>query len=151
MQIRYCLGKVDRLIVAIGGAECRNEKRNPFSGAERAKMLRAYLKEEGLAGRVRVVTSSSARSYKEALSNMSKLCGNVDAIFFTKDNERLAKMASKAAPIRLIKCRKRTALSATILRSAIAAGKEWKHMTGESVTRLICKFGIERIKALRAK
>ena len=33
------------LIVAIGSSDHRNERTNPFSGAERSRMLESYLKE----------------------------------------------------------------------------------------------------------
>ena len=80
--------------MAIGCANRSNEKRNPFSGAERARMLKAYLEEEGFAGKVRVIDVNAAKSQKDAVSNMFMKCGKVDVIFFTKGNEKLARMAA---------------------------------------------------------
>ena len=44
--IKKLVREVDILIVAVGSAEDKNTKRNPFSGGERAQMMRAFLREE---------------------------------------------------------------------------------------------------------
>jgi nicotinamide mononucleotide adenylyltransferase len=155
-QIAACMKKVDRLIVAIGSAEHRNTKRNPFSGAERARMLRAYLNEMKIdTKRVKVVTVKDARSYSEAISNLFKVCGKVDVVFLnsaSKKDRPLARMVGRLVLTVPLPYKRRVGgISATKIRAAIANGKEWEHMTGSSVARYIRKHGIKRIRSSYSK
>ncbi len=140
--------EVDKLIVAVGSAEHSNEKRNPFSGAERVRMLQEYLKEKGIPARkVRVVAVNDASSYSEAISNMFKACGNVDVVFLKKKDAPLARMVRDRVLVRQLPYMERLGgISSTKIRNAIARGRKWEHMTGRSVARLIGRSRVRRIK-----
>lgn len=152
-QIMGCMERVNKLIVAVGSAEHTNEKRNPFSGAERVKMIRAYAKEKGLnPNKIKVVAVKDGKSFNQAVANLFKACGKFDILFMDKDFP-LAKIASKKVEIKPLPFKGRVeGLSATKVRDAIAAKRKWERFTGKSVTKLIKKFdGMNRIRATYAK
>ena len=140
--------KVDLLIISIGSSEHKNEKRNPFSGSEREKMLTAYLNELGIRN-VKVITNRDGPSYSWSLDMMVKKCK--PDVFFLIGNERPELMRLARTKLKdkadVVVFRRTGKSSATKLRDAIASGRRWKHLTGKSVAGLILKFnGIERIK-----
>ena len=149
-QIKACMKKVDNLIVAVGSAEHKNERRNPFSGAERVRMLRAYLKEMHIdVNKVSVVAVKDYNSYSEAIKNMLTVCNHPDVVFVKDKSMKLAKMASKEVAVQYLPLKRRIdSISSTKLRNAIARGKDWESMTGKSVAGLVKKYGgVRRIKA----
>ena len=153
-QILACLKTVDKLFVVVCCAEHKNEKDNPFSGAERVKMLRVYAKEQGIgASRIKVASVNEYHSDKEAIDNLFAVCKNPSVIFVNDTKTQLAKTASKIVRITRLPLKKRIGcISATKLRDAIASGEKWEKMTGKSVVRLIKKFdGVERIKECYTK
>ncbi len=132
------------LIVAVGSSEHKNEKKNPFSGAERKQMIESYLRELKMGG-VRVVTLVDGRSFKWAIDNMMKRC-NPDVLFLSSEKSRLADMAKRR--VRVIFFKRTGDISSTLIRDRIAAGDDsWKRLTGKSVAELIQRWdGLERIR-----
>ena len=53
--VRSLLERYPKLIVAIGAAQSRNAPDNPFSGEERAEMIRRAVQEAGFGDRVEIV------------------------------------------------------------------------------------------------
>jgi nicotinamide-nucleotide adenylyltransferase len=152
-QLMACAKRVDRLIVAVGGAEHKNEKRNPFSGSERVKMIKAYMKEKGLdTNKIRVVAVKDGRSFDESVDNLFKACGKIDVVFMTRSYPR-AKVLERKAKVELHPLKGRAwGMSATRIRNAIAHGRSWESFTGKSVVALIKRLnGIERIRKAYAR
>lgn len=142
--IKNILREVDELVLAIGSADLKNSKRNPFDGGERKKMIEAYLKENGIDNKkVRVVAVPDGKSFSSSIKNLFRLCGNFDVIY--TDKETIIKIIQNRVKVRRIK--RTGTISSTQIREAIANNKRWEHLTGKSVVNLIKKFkGIERIK-----
>src|SRR3989338_4354351 len=82
--IKKLVREVDVLIVAIGSAEDKNTKRNPFDGRERAQMMRAFLKEEGIR-RVRVVAVRDGPGYASVVANLFSRCQPFDVLYTDKE------------------------------------------------------------------
>lgn len=144
--------KVDRLTIAVGSAQLKNEKNNPFSGAERARMIRAYLDEEGIT--CRVVAVNDQGGYYSATRNLVKKCGRFDILFLSTEYLRAGKALSHRRIVRALAghahieyFERRGRLSATLVRDRIAHGENWEHLTGKSVADIIRELdGIERIR-----
>lgn len=138
------LSEVDILIIAVGSAEFKNIKRNPFSGYERKQMIEAYLKENKIhMKKVRIVNVADGKSFYSAIKNLFKTCGEFDVLY--TDKETIIKLIQKKVKIKHIK--RTGTISSTKIRDAIASNKNWEHLTGKSVVELIKKFnGIKRIK-----
>ena len=121
------------LIVAIGSSEHRNEKKNPFSGAERKKMMEAYLKEMKIKD-VKVVTLIDGKSYSCAIDNLIKKC-DPDALFLSTEKSSVIKLA-RSRKVNVISFKRTGSISSTLIRGHIAFGdNRWKSMTGKSVAR----------------
>ena len=133
------------LIVAIGSAEHRNEKTNPFSGAERKSMLRAYLKEAGIRD-VNVVALNDGKSRLWAVDNLIRRC-KPDLLFLSDEKSDLVRIASRKVSV--VRFPRTGKISSTLIRDLIARGDpRWKRLTGRSVGRAIERSGgIRRIQA----
>ena len=134
-----------RLTVAIGSAEHKGERADPFSGRERTEMMRAYLSEAKIEG-VRVVSLRDGASLAWAIDNMVRRC-RPDVVFLSSESSRLARMTS--ARVRVIRFQRTGRISSTRLRDSIAAGRtDWTRLTGRTVVRWILSHdGVARIRA----
>jgi nicotinamide-nucleotide adenylyltransferase len=143
-MIEKILKETDSLIIAIGSAESKNSKRNPFNGDERKKMLKAYLKEKNIdKKKVKVIAVPDGKSFSSAIKNLFTLCGTFDTLY--TDKETIINLIEKKVKIK--KINRTGTISSTQIRDAIANDKKWEKFTGESVAKLIKQFkGIKRIK-----
>ena len=134
--------KVDLLTIAVGRAEGKDTKRNPFSGDERVRMLKSYLKEEKI--RVKsVVAVDDGRSWASSIDNLFERCGKFDVLF--TNHKTIARLVGDRAKV--VGFRRVGRVSSTLVRDSIARGESWESLTGRSVASLIKKFdGIERIR-----
>jgi nicotinamide-nucleotide adenylyltransferase len=137
------------LIVAIGSSEYRDEKKNPFSGAERKRMLEAYLKESKIRG-VRVVTLNDGRSVSWAIDNLIRKC-RPDALFLSTERSELARRARRKVAVLLFP--RTGGVSSTKIRDSIASTTgTWRKLTGKSVAKIIVELdGIRRIQVAYGK
>jgi nicotinamide-nucleotide adenylyltransferase len=140
--VKKILGEVDLLIIAIGEATTKNEKRNPFSGSERKRMFEAFLREEKLR-RVKIVLVPTTKSFSESVKKLFEVCPKFDVLY--TDKEIIIRKIKHKVGIRRI--RRIGTVSATQIRDAIANDNGWEHLTGKSVAKIIKKInGIARIK-----
>jgi len=140
--VRRLAKKVDVLVIAVGGAEHNDTKRNPFSGKERVAMLKSYLREESIPVKS-VIAIEDGRSRTSSIDNLFKKCGRFDILF--TDHSWIANYVGGRAKV--VGFRRRKGVSSTLVRDSIAKGREWESLTGKSVAALITKFnGIERIR-----
>ncbi|MFH0829739.1 MAG: adenylyltransferase/cytidyltransferase family protein [Candidatus Aenigmatarchaeota archaeon] len=160
--IKKALLQVDRLIVVIGSAERKYEKDNPFSGAERKRMLEAYLKEEGIdMKRVRIFALPDPKMpFGKGVRHVMDSVPKFDVIFMTHELkeqrtglkmelEKAIEEEAKSRKKRIIRFRRTGPISSTRIRESIAKNRKWEHMTGKSVASIIRKLGgIERIRKL---
>ncbi|MBT3577552.1 nicotinamide-nucleotide adenylyltransferase [archaeon] len=142
--VKKILSEINSLIIAVGSARHKNTKRDPFDGKERAKMLKAYLKEEGFdMKKIKIVPVPNGKSMYSSVKNVFRLCPKFDVMY--ADKETIIKLVNKKVEIRKIK---RTGkISSTKIRDAIAKDNKWENLTGKSTAKIIRKLnGIERIK-----
>lgn len=132
------------LVVAVGSSERRDERSNPFSGAERKRMLEAYLREERIDG-VPVVTLRDGRSVAWAVANLIRRC-RPDVLLLSTEKSALADRAGRQ--VRVVRFPRTGRISSTRVRDAIAAGSDaWRKWTGRSVAELIEELdGVRRIQ-----
>ncbi len=135
--------RVNSLIVAVGSAEKMNMKRNPFSGDERVRMLKSYLKERDVKVKD-VVAVDDGKSWSSAIDNLFERCGRFDILF--TDKKRITKLVGNR--VKVVGFRRTGMVSSTMIRDSIAAGDDrWKSLTGKSVASLIVKLdGVRRIR-----
>ncbi len=139
---RRLVKKVDLLTIAVGSAESKNTKRNPFSGDERVEMLKSYLREEGI--RVKdVIAVEDGDSWASSIDNLFEKCGRFDVLF--TDHKTIARLVGNR--VKVVSFERRGDVSSTLIRESIAKGEEWENLTGKSVVSLMRRFdGIARIR-----
>lgn len=132
------------LTVAVGSAEHRGERQNPFGGAERVAMMKEYLREARLRD-VRVVALRDGPSIEWAVGHLIRTC-RPDLIFLSTERNRIAAAAERR--VRVVRFRRTGNVSSTRIRDSIAAGRgDWKDLTGRSVVRwIVAHDGIARIR-----
>lgn len=135
-----------RLVVAIGSAEHRNERRNPFSGRERKVMMEALLNEAGIDA-IRVVVLADGPSVVGAVENLIRRC-TPDTVLLSTERRGSLDAELVRAGVRVVQFRRTGTVSSTRIRDSIAAGTEgWRRLTGKSVASLIEKYdGLRRIR-----
>ena len=134
--------KVDILIVAVGNSETKDTKRNPFSGAERVRMMRSYLRERNIRVK-RVVAVADGDTWASSIDNLFAKCGRFDILF--TDHVEIARLVG--GRVKVVGFRRLGETSSTSVRDSIAKGGDWESMTGTSVASLIKGYdGIRRIK-----
>jgi nicotinamide-nucleotide adenylyltransferase len=135
--------QVDSLTVAVGSAEQKNTRRNPFSGNERVKMLKSYLKERKVEVRD-VVAVDDGSSWASSIDGLFQRCGRFDILF--TDRKRIARLVGNR--VKVVGFSRRGRVSSTMIRDSIARGDDkWRRLTGRSVTELIDKIdGEDRIR-----
>ena len=133
------------LTIAVGSAEHRDERTNPFSGAERKAMIEGYLRESGIRD-VRVVALEDGPSFSWAIENMIRTC-RPQVVYLSTDRNRLATLA--AQKVKVVRFQRVGDVSSTRIRNSIArGGDEWTRLTGPSVVRWIrAHDGLARIRA----
>jgi nicotinamide-nucleotide adenylyltransferase len=140
--VKRLVKKVDLLIVAVGNAESKNTKRNPFSGDERVKMLKGYLKEQDIKVED-VVAVEDGNSWASSIDNLFEKCGKFEILF--TDHKTIARLVGNR--VKVVSFERKGDISSTLMRDSIAKGEEWENLTGKSVVSLIRRFdGIARIK-----
>ena len=142
--IKNLIKKVDTLLIVIGSAQHKNTKRNPFSGEERALMIKEYLKEENIPkDKVIPIPVPDGNTMNGSINNLFELCSKFDVLF--TDKETIIKLIKNKVKVQRIN---RTGkISSTKIRNAIANDQDWQQYTGKSVAKIIKQInGIERIK-----
>lgn len=144
MSVIRRLSRRWNLIVAVGSSEHRNERTNPFSGAERKKMLESYLRELMIEG-VHVVALNDGKSESWAIDNLIRKC-KPEVVFLSTEKSDLAELVE--GRVRVVRFKRTGDVSSTRIRDSIAAGsQDWKRWTGRSVARAILELdGVRRIR-----
>ena len=140
--VKRLVKKVDLLIVAVGSAESMNTKRNPFSGDERVKMLKSYLREQSIKVKD-VIAVKDGDSWASSIDNLFEKCGKFGVLF--TDRKTIAELVGNR--VKVVGFERRDDISSTLIRDSISKGEKWENLTGKSVVSLIRRFdGIARIK-----
>jgi nicotinamide-nucleotide adenylyltransferase len=140
--VKRLVKKVDLLIVAVGGAENKNTKRNPFNGDERVEMLKSYLREQHIKVED-VIAVKDGKSLASSIDNLFEKCGRFDVLF--TDHKAIARLVGNR--VKVVSFERKGDISSTQIRDSIARGERWENLTGESVVSLIRRYdGIARIK-----
>lgn len=140
--IKRLVKKVDHLTIAVGSAEDRDTKRNPFSGDERVKMLKSYLNEQNIKVKD-VIAVEDGKSWSSSINNLFEKCGKFDVLF--TNHKTIAKMVGDK--VKVVSFERKGNISSTLIRDSVANGEKWENLTGKSVISLMKRFdGVERIK-----
>ncbi|MBW2971855.1 nicotinamide-nucleotide adenylyltransferase [Candidatus Woesearchaeota archaeon] len=141
--IREAFDKDEEIVIAIGSAGRVDEKENPFSGEERAEMIRKVLDLNGIPARIVLVPNTPTD--KGYVQHVEKHIGAKPDKVMT-ENPWTIDLFSKAG-YDVVVTDRHFQISSTKIRKLIASGERWEHFVPSPVPEFIRSIGgIERIK-----
>jgi nicotinamide-nucleotide adenylyltransferase len=150
--VQYALKKVDLLYIGIGSAQRSHELNNPFTAAERVKMITSALDEiEVDRKRYLPIPIQDATAHALWLGYVNLVIPKYDVVF---SNDPLTTRLFNESRIKVIsvKLKNRPIYSATNVRKRMIKGQNWKDLVPLSIAKIIYEIdGIERLKKLKIK
>jgi nicotinamide-nucleotide adenylyltransferase len=150
-SIKYCLNKVDELVIVIGSSDKSFEFKNPFTAGERLEIIREAIfkeiKKEALQ-KIFLIPVPDIGIHRLWTYNVDLLVPRYSIVF---TNDRFTTMLFKERGVEIIhpELIDREKLSATEVRYRIANDKNWKELVSTGTVKIIEEVnGIERIKTI---
>jgi nicotinamide-nucleotide adenylyltransferase len=147
--IKYILGKVDRVIIAIGSAQCSHTLENPFTAGERVAMARLALDEAGISSeKYFLIPVTDTNVHKLWVAHVVSQTPAFQVVF---SNEPLTVTLFREAGFNVesIPFFSRDMYSATEIRERILRSQEWSSLVPRSVALFIKEIkGEERLRYL---
>ncbi|MEM2878202.1 MAG: nicotinamide-nucleotide adenylyltransferase [Candidatus Hadarchaeales archaeon] len=138
---KYILSEVDELIVGIGSSQEGKTFENPFTAAEREKMLAAALKEAGIdRSRVKIVRIPDIHDDRRWVAHVESLTPKFSVVYSGNPwVQRLFK--EKGYEVRAQPLFKRRDYQGAMIRRNMAEGKPWEDFVPSSVVSVLKKLG----------
>ena len=150
-SIKYCLNKIDELVVVIGSSDKSFEFKNPFTAGERIEMIRETICKEinkETLQKIFLIPVPDIGIHRLWTYNIDLLVPRYNIVF---TNDQFTTMLFKERGIEIIhpELINREKLSATEVRYRIANDKNWKELVSVKTAKIIEEInGIERIKTI---
>jgi nicotinamide-nucleotide adenylyltransferase len=150
-SIKYCLDRIDELVIAIGSSDKSFEFKNPFTAGERIEIIRETINKEmnkQTLQNIILIPVPDIGIHRLWTYNVDLLVPRYDVVF---TNDRFTTMLFKERGIEIIhpELINRENLSATEVRYRIANDKNWKELVSVETSKIIEEIkGVERIKAI---
>jgi nicotinamide-nucleotide adenylyltransferase len=150
-SIKYCLNRLDLLIIAIGSADKSFEAKNPFTAGERIEFIRETICKEinkEALQKIVLIPVPDIGIHRLWTHSVDSLVPRYDIVF---TNDQFTTMLFKERGIEIIhpEIINRERLSATEVRYRIANNKNWMELVSNETSKIIKEInGIERIKAI---
>ncbi len=150
-SIKYCLNKVDELVIVIGSSDKSFEFKNPFTAGERIEIISEAIckeiKKEALQ-KIFLIPVPDIGIHRLWTYNVDLLVPRYCIVF---TNDQFTTMLFKERGVEIIhpELIDRKELSATEVRYRIANDKNWKELVSAGTVKIIEELnGIERIKTI---
>jgi nicotinamide-nucleotide adenylyltransferase len=142
--IEDLLPKFDQVLVVIGSSDKFRTLENPFTVGERHAMVKATLDNLGVKSeKFKVVPLTDLDNDEKWVGHFVKTCPDFEAIALT-DNPRVEKLFRKNGKKKIIKTKKKYAISATVVREEIAKGSDLQKYLPQPVIAFLQKIGAAR-------
>ncbi len=150
-SIRYCLDRLDLLIIAIGSADKSFEPRNPFTAGERIEFIReticGEINEKALQKTV-LVPVPDIGMHRLWTHSVDSLVPRYETVF---TNDQFTTLLFKERGVEVVQPEliNREKLSATEVRHRIANNRNWMELVSGETAKIIEEIaGVERIRAI---
>jgi nicotinamide-nucleotide adenylyltransferase len=142
--IEDLLPKFDQVLVVVGSSDKFRTLENPFTVGERHAMAKATLDALGVKpDKFKVVPLPDIDDDEKWVKHVVKTCPEFDAVAIT-DNPRVEKLFKKDGKKKIVKPKKRYAISATVVREEIAKGSDLEKYLPLPVIAFLQKIGAAR-------
>ncbi len=147
--IRELLKKYDKVILAIGSIQEKRTFQNPFSFAERKKMIRSVFLNEIEEGKIMV---SGVKDEFDDEKWSEKILRRFDFDVVATGNPWVEKCFTEKKPLEKIKLWKPELYSGTRIRELMLSGsEEWKRLVPEEVKNIIISLLPKILKEVKIK
>ena len=142
--IEDLLPKFDQVLVVIGSSDKFRTPENPFTVGERHAMVKATLDDLGVkSDKFKVIPLPDIDDDEKWVKHVVKTCPEFAAVAIT-ENLRVEKLFKKDGKRKVIKTKKKYAISATKVREEIAQGVDLQKYLPQPVIAFLQKIGAAR-------
>jgi nicotinamide-nucleotide adenylyltransferase len=144
--IRHILGREDRVILGVGSSQYSNTRENPFTAAERRKMLERVFADS--LDRITVVLIPDVHDDSRWVAHVSSLAQGFDVVYTSSEHERRL-FDDAGFKVFLTPFFDRGVYSATKVREQMAEGGSWRSLLPQGSVEVIEEVGgVERLRKL---
>ena len=142
--IEYLLSKFDQVLVVIGSSDKFRTPENPFTVGERHAMVKETLDDLGVkSDKFKVVPLPDIDDDEKWPKHVIKTCPEFEAVAIT-DNSRVEGLFRKFTKKKIVKTKKKYAISATTVREEIGKGSDLQKYLPQPVIAFLQKIGAAR-------
>ena len=145
--VLFGLARVDGLSICIGSSNKYNEKKNPFSAAERREMILSSI-EPSIASRIKIFNIPDVNNHEKWTFEIDQIVPKYDVVF---TNDEFTKTLFKKHQINVIQVilKDREKFSGTNVRQLILDDKNWQDLVPQGTRKVLDKInGADRLKNL---
>jgi nicotinamide-nucleotide adenylyltransferase len=153
MTVKFALGIVDQLIIAVGSSQKSHEPRNPFTAGERIRMIKESLDIDSEAdiGRILIIPIPDIDMHSLWTHQVDMLVPKYDVVF-ANDPFTVTLFRERGVNVIEAPLYRRNEMAATQIRRRMIAEGAWEDLVPMPVLKVIKEInGIERLKAISQK
>lgn len=147
--VKYCLERVDELIIGIGSSQFSHEDANPFTTAERFTMLRLALEDAHVDRRCYdILPVPDTNMHHIWVAQLTSHIPKFDVVF-SNDPLTSRLLRENSFTVERIPFLDRRKFNATLVRKKILENQSWEELVPGPVANFIRQIGgVERIREL---
>lgn len=135
--IKNLLRRFEKIIIAIGSIQEKRTEKNPFSFAERRKMLKLVFNKEIASGRIEIIGVKDEKSDEKWTRKIMKRA-RFDTVI--TGNPWVAKCFRGKKTVKMIKLWKPEVYNGTVIRKIMKKHKDWKKFVPKEIISYIEKI-----------
>jgi nicotinamide-nucleotide adenylyltransferase len=139
----------EQVFIVIGSAQASYTPSNPFTTAERIRMLKAVLNDLGIpCSRYQIIPIPDIDNFRYWVTHIKQYVPPFGVVYSgSKTGQAL--FSEEDYPVRKIRLLQKKKYSGTIIRRRWVQGEEWEGLVPDVVVKLIQQFeGVQRVKSL---
>lgn len=134
--VRHALARTGRLHVGIGSAGAPPDARNPFTAAERRRMLEASTSSE----RISIYEIPDCGDHSRWAEQVARIVPPFEAVF-TNDAQTRHVYERRGTPVLAVPFEDRGRLSGTRVRALMMSGGDWQALVPEGARAVLDEIG----------
>ena len=145
--VLFGLARADSLSICIGSSNKYNEKKNPFSAAERREMILSSI-EPSIVNRIKIFNIPDVDNHEKWTFEIDQIVPKYDVVF---TNDEFTKTLFEKRQINVIHVilKDREKFSGTNVRQLILDDKNWQDLVPQGTRKVLDKInGADRLKNL---
>ena len=145
--VLFALARIDQLSICIGSSNKHNEKRNPFSAAERREMILSSI-ESSITNRIKIFNIPDVDNHEKWTSEIDQIVPKYDVVF---TNDEFTKTLFDKRQINVIQVmlKDRENFSGTNIRQLILDDENWQDFVPHGTRKVLDRINAtDRLKNL---